>query len=128
MAGSVGEGDAGEGGSSSVSGGSSNVSGAPSNSVAGASAGTSAHSGEAGDTATHSAGSPGDAGAAAVPTGDGKGSTCGCRVVGRKSSVFADLLALLVVGVSLSRRRRARHTSSNWRKVRRDSKRGAVDV
>jgi hypothetical protein len=107
MAGSVSEGDAGEGGSSSVSGGSSNVSGAPSNSVAGA----SAHAGEAGDAAADSAGSPGNAGAPATSTDSGKGDSCGCRVVGRRSSAFADLFALLVVGVSLRRRRRARHAS-----------------
>jgi hypothetical protein len=108
----IGEGgDAGEGGSPSVSGGSSNVSGAPSNSVAGASTGMGAHTGDAGDTATDSAGSPGNAGAAARPTGADKGGTCGCRVVGRQSSAFADLFALLVVGVSLGRRRRARRVA-----------------
>jgi hypothetical protein len=101
-AGSIGEGgDAGEGGTS-------NVSGPPSNSVAGASAGMSAHAGDAGDTATNSAGSPGNAGAAAVTTGDGKGDTCGCRVVGRKSPPLPDLVALLALGISLGRRRRAR--------------------
>ena len=102
------------GGASSVSGGASNVSGAPSDSVAGASAGMSAQTGgagDAGDAATDSAGAPGNAGAGSAPNGTDKGGTCGCRIVGRESSTFAELFALLVVGVSVSRRRRARHAS-----------------
>jgi hypothetical protein len=99
------------GGSSGEDGRSSSNSGAPNDSGAGGSAGTNAQHGEAGDTATNNGGAPGDAGATAAPPSSGTGSSCGCRVVGRQSSVFADLIALLVVGVSLSRRRRARRVS-----------------